>query len=225
VIEDFNEALWQHEHLSIFPRQENQMAAFRDALMIYGLKDLGFTELTFTFDNQKSGGNNVQVRLDRAVADDRWRNIFTDASVVHLVSPCSDHAPILVQLNQKTRMPQGRRCLRYEILWERDHALPEVIKNAWTGLGTKSDMGDVHAALEQEMNILHKWGGKKFGNVMHQLTQLSRKLGNLMACDTSREEIRETMDMMNELLYREEMLWLQRSHSMWLKGGGRALCG
>jgi hypothetical protein len=128
VIEDFNEALWQHEHLSIFPRQENQMAAFRDALMIYGLKDLGFTELTFTFDNQKSGGNNVQVRLDRAVADDRWRNIFTDASVVHLVSPCSDHAPILVQLNQKTRMPQGRRCLRYEILWERDHALPEVIK-------------------------------------------------------------------------------------------------
>jgi hypothetical protein len=67
------------------------------------------------------------------------------------------------------------------------------------------------------MNILHKWGGKKFGNVMHQLTQLSRKLENLMACDTSREEIRENMDMMNELLYREEMLWLQRSRIMWLK--------
>jgi hypothetical protein len=128
VIGDFNEALWQHEHLSICPRQENQMAAFRDALMICGLNDLGFIGLPFTFDNQRSGRNNVRVRLDRAVADDRWRNIFTDASVVHLVSPCSDHAQILVQLNQKTRMPQGRRCLRYEILWERDHALPEVIK-------------------------------------------------------------------------------------------------
>jgi hypothetical protein len=221
IMGDFNEALWQHEHFSVCPRPESQMAAFRDTLMICELKDLGFSGLPFTYDNRRSGRNNVRVRLDRAVADDRWRNIYTDVSVVHLVSPCSDHCPVLVQLDKENRTIQGRKCLHYEILWERDNGLPEVIKNAWAGLGTKSDLGDIHGALNQVMLALHKWGNKKFGNVTRQLANMRRKVESLMACGAPQSEIREAMDMMNDLLYKEEMLWLQRSRIMWLKEGDR----
>jgi hypothetical protein len=42
AVGDFNEALWQYEHISASPRPEGQMAAFRDALMVCELKDLGF---------------------------------------------------------------------------------------------------------------------------------------------------------------------------------------
>jgi hypothetical protein len=41
-------------------------------------------------------------------------------------------------------------------MWERDGALPEVIKNAWSNAGAKSDMGDVQGALKQVMDTLHK---------------------------------------------------------------------
>lgn len=53
VVGDFNEALWQYEHLSASPRPESQMAAFRDALMVYELKDLvsrGYPSLMTTED-------------------------------------------------------------------------------------------------------------------------------------------------------------------------------
>jgi hypothetical protein len=61
VVGDFNEALWQHEHLSICRRPENKMSAFRDALIVCELKDLGFQSVPFTYDNRRSGRANVKV--------------------------------------------------------------------------------------------------------------------------------------------------------------------
>ncbi|KAM0832036.1 hypothetical protein ACQ4PT_065146 [Festuca glaucescens] len=104
AVGDFNEALWQYEHLSASPSLEGQMAAFRDALMVCELKDLGFQGLPITYDNRRRGNANVKVRLDRAVADDRWRDIFSDATVIHLVTPCFDHFPLLVKLARESHI-------------------------------------------------------------------------------------------------------------------------
>lgn len=68
VIGDFNEALWDFEHLSASPRPEQQMIAFRDTLEVCGLVDLGFSGIPFTYDNLRAGVSNVKVRLDRATA-------------------------------------------------------------------------------------------------------------------------------------------------------------
>ena len=73
LIGDFNEAMRGYEHFSACQRPERQMAAFRDVLADCGLLDLGFVGLPFTYDNGRDGNANVKVRLDRAVADTRWR--------------------------------------------------------------------------------------------------------------------------------------------------------
>jgi hypothetical protein len=70
VAGDLNEALWQHEHLSVCLSREKKMIAFRDTLMVCELKDIGFRGIPFTYDNKRRGQANVKVRLDRAVADD-----------------------------------------------------------------------------------------------------------------------------------------------------------
>jgi hypothetical protein len=154
LIGDFNEALWPYEHFSACPRSEPQMAAFRDCLQLCGLKDLGFTGLPFTYDNKRAGYNNVQVRLDRVVADDRWRDIYSASEVVHLVSPCSDHCPVLWSLAKEIREPTKVKCMRYEIFWERDPGLKEIIESAWKDLGHMSDLGSINRGMDTVMKTL-----------------------------------------------------------------------
>ena len=84
------------------------MADFRETLDVCGLKDLGFSGLPWTYDNRKSGGRNVKVRLDRGAATQSWLNRFFDASVTHLTSPCSDHCPSVVACRAGTREKCGR---------------------------------------------------------------------------------------------------------------------
>jgi hypothetical protein len=55
VIGDFNEAMWQHEHLSQTRRGERQMAAFREVLDFCNLRDIGFSGVPWTYDNRKEG--------------------------------------------------------------------------------------------------------------------------------------------------------------------------
>lgn len=139
VIGDFNEALWDFEHLSASPRPEQQMIAFRDALEVCGLVDLGFSGIPFTYDNLRSGAANVKVRLDRATATNDWRNLFPFYTVKHVVSPCSDHVALVLQGAPDTGQ-QGPKARRYEVFWERDMSLPDVIKEAWDSVGSVDNL-------------------------------------------------------------------------------------
>ena len=131
VCGDFNEAIWKHEHLSSCTRSENKMLAFKDCFEVCELKDLGFSGYPYTYDNGQTGVRNVHARLDRAAADESWRDLFPSAKVLLLASPCSDHCPLLVQFEVVDNSHRQRTTPRYEIMLERHSALPEVIVEAW----------------------------------------------------------------------------------------------
>jgi hypothetical protein len=57
-------------------------------------------------------------------------------------------------------------------MWEHEHALPEVIANAWHDEGSKADLGEVNVALGKVMEVLHALGSRKFGNVTRELQRL-----------------------------------------------------
>jgi exonuclease III len=127
---DFNECMWQEEHFSASRRNERQMMIFREALSVCDLHDLGFKGTPWTFDNKQLGQRNVRVRLDRAVADDNWLNIFPSFQVQHLTSSRSDHCPVLIKLESVRAGMSTVPIRRYESYWEREESLGEEIATA-----------------------------------------------------------------------------------------------
>uniref|UniRef100_A0A8R7V8Z6 Endonuclease/exonuclease/phosphatase domain-containing protein n=1 Tax=Triticum urartu TaxID=4572 RepID=A0A8R7V8Z6_TRIUA len=122
------------------------MAAFRDALAVCELRDIGFTGYPYTFDNHQQGNRNVRVRLDRVCADDDWMARFPNAELHHLTSSRSDHCPLLLRLQQPDPRPRNR-ARRYEIMWEREETLPEIIVNSWEKVKVAGDLGVVAKSL------------------------------------------------------------------------------
>jgi ribonuclease HI len=106
-------------------------------------------------------------------------------------------------------------------MWERDASLPERVANAWADAGPKSNLKDVHRGLGKVMGQLQQWSKLKFGAVTKEIEQSRNKLEELMRMNADRNEIRAVTDKMNELLYREEMMWMQRSRINWLKEGDK----
>jgi cell shape-determining protein MreC len=77
-----------------------------------------------------------------------------------------------------------------------------------------------HAIFKQVIDVLHAWGTRKFGNVTRRFGKLWQKLENLQKANALREQLREIMDTMNDLLFKEEIMWLQRS---WITGSKREI--
>lgn len=180
------------------------MAVFRDCLELCEVSDLGFSGVPFTYDNKRAGRRNVRVRLDRAVADMAWRDIFADASVTHLVSPCSDHCPVLVQIVQEQQVQNKRRCRQYELFWERASELSEIIAAAWDQAGVEDNLCSIQNCLQKVMSSLQTWCRKKFGNIVRELDVVRKELEQLLSTQADQQEVRRVTDRMNELLYKEK---------------------
>ena len=99
--------------------------------------------------------------------------------------------------------------------------MPDLVNKAWSAFGAMENLGQVSAALQSTMTSLRSWSNRRFGNVTREINKSRSQLEELMHMNADRQEIRKVSDKLNELMYKEEMLWLQRSRIMWLKEGDR----
>ena len=106
-------------------------------------------------------------------------------------------------------------------MWERDASLGERISQAWEGEATKGDLGTINAALRGVMKTLKEWSSVQFGSIRKELERLRALLAEQQANGNDDQAVKDTIRTMNEMLYREEMLWLQRSRVSWLREGDR----
>jgi len=69
----------------------------------------------------------MEERLDRALANNLWFNIFSDATVETLVAPASDHYPILINVTPTPRPQYHKRHFLYENAWPLERGLSSLL--------------------------------------------------------------------------------------------------
>jgi hypothetical protein len=108
-------------------------------------------------------------------------------------------------------------------MWEREPSLAATVEDAWSRRAGVQDLGDICLSLRNVMGSLYDWKKRHFKPVSKELEKKRKKLEDLMPSTDARSETerKQLLNEMDELLYREELMWMQRSRIAWLREGDR----
>ncbi|KAL4370540.1 hypothetical protein AHAS_Ahas06G0076000 [Arachis hypogaea] len=218
VFGDFNQIMGQEEKQGGNPVTYSQVQGFRDAVQINELLDLGFVGHSFTWTNGQSGEDNIQERLDRALATIEWQQTFPKTIVQHLSRYKSDHSPILIDMmgekRQRRKIPHR---FRFEECWLSNEECERTVEEAWKG-----EQGPIQGRIAYCGKELDRWGDMLFGDIPKKIRKLQNKLQHL---NTIKQEegvillIKEVEADLDEALKEEKTWWAQRSRTNWLRHG------
>ncbi|CAL1367787.1 unnamed protein product [Linum trigynum] len=191
---------------------------FTDCIDDCGLVDLGFSGPKFTWFTKSS---RLKERLDRSFCSLEWRQKFPGTMVFHLPKLKSDHRPILTCT---TSIPPSHKPVRrFQFLapWLAHDDFPSFFSSSWN-LGF-----DFPSSLQVLSEKLAWWNKEIFGNIFRRKKYLMKKLQSLeilnerSASPRSLEKEKQTREELEETLWQEEVLWLQKSRANWIVHGDK----
>lgn len=222
---DLNEILFSHEKLGGISRLQSKMNAFREAIDVCRLVDLGYFGHSFTWTNGQSGRANIQERLDRCLGNLAWTARFPSHKIEHLTRVHSNHCPIFIDWNHASIPNRScRNSFRFEAMWLQDEHCKEVIKDAWIANQITPSPATFKWKMTRIGYILKSWEKENFGNITRQIASCYRVLEQVQADWPSSEtlEREKTIELeLQSLSKKEKIMWLQRSRTSWLKEGDK----
>jgi hypothetical protein len=222
---DFNEITQQGETTGEVRRRERHMEEFRLALEECSLGDLGFNELRFTWSNKRADGVVTQVRLDKAVANSKWCDIYRETEVFILTARASDHNPLLINFEKEIHLcGGGNRGFKFEDRWWLDEDCGNIIRSAWEQSSLPGGpMQAVRSNLERCQTLLKSWNRRKYGNMEKMVNRKSKELLHLQQQEGNgvQEKIKKLQLEIDQLLEHEDIRWKQRAKQHWYQKGDR----
>lgn len=97
VQDDFNALSRVEDRIGSLVRQ-NEITPMRDCLTYCGLTDMKSSGRQYTWTNKQEGAALVMSRIDRALVNERWQEMYENAEVVFLPEGEFDHTPILLRV-------------------------------------------------------------------------------------------------------------------------------
>lgn len=142
---DFNEILLLSKKRGGSDRCYSSMEQFGEMVANCGLVDLGFSGPIYTWRKNQGGGDNVEERLDRFLASDKWKDLFPIVDVAHLDFFGSDHRVIVASLDGSSQCANmgkmKKRRFLFEPLWMTNFEFKEVMWRSWVYNGLAVAMG------------------------------------------------------------------------------------
>ena len=114
------------------PRAQSCLDCFKGSLEVCELDDIGFSGDIFTWRNKQTTGNtHIRERLDRAVANARWRMKFPLMHVKNGDPYHSDHRPVVLSTEMIQRGGGGGCGFKFEASWIKEEGCRKIIEEAW----------------------------------------------------------------------------------------------
>ena len=107
-IGDFNEILQSFEKSGGLPKPLGVMQEFRSTLLQCDLVDIGYQGYPYTWRNGRFGNAFVELRLDQALVNLKWKERFPLAKVQQETTSYLDHDPITLHTDTRSNS-RGRR--------------------------------------------------------------------------------------------------------------------
>lgn len=213
VAGDFNSVLHAHEKEGGGEFNMRAGQRFAQCLFYCNLLDLGCKGPLFTW---RSGS--LKERLDRALCNSQWQNLFPCCSVINLPLLSSDHCGVWIKLEGDPQK-NDQRYFKFLGPWLEHEDFHSQVCSSWRN----SDSWNINIARLSK--TLSTWNRTVFGNIFQRKKRL---LGHLEGIDRqlingSTERLsRLKQDLWteyNSLLDQEEAYWFQQARSKWLRLG------
>jgi len=127
IFVDFNDILHAQEKKGWAERSNWLIRGFRQAVADAGLIDMHMEGYPFTWFKSLGTPRAVEEKLDRAMANEAWMQLFPHARLENLVAPSSDHYPILLERAPVLRPHRRNRLFKFENAWRIEEGLNEVV--------------------------------------------------------------------------------------------------
>ncbi|XP_050222666.1 uncharacterized protein LOC126672755 [Mercurialis annua] len=200
VIGDFNDLFARDEKRGGGIQPHWMINGFRKAILNSGLMDLGATGYRFTLERGRGSEAWVEERLDRALSNGDWANMFNRAVVQNLDISTSDHRPVFLILSG-IEISKQKFKFRFENAWVRKENFKEKIVQ----------VSNVLAGWSQSIrkNFTKEIAAKK--NLIAQVQDMRDLVG--------RNNFKQYSKELHLLLEEEETVWKQRAKKFWLRDG------
>lgn len=125
---DFNEITSNAEKSGGVERPESSFSNFRSFLSASDLFDLKHTGNFLSWRGQR-GTHLVHCRLDRAMANSSWSDVFPNARSHYLQLEASDHRPLLSTFDSKKK--RSSKIFRYDRRLRDNEEISRLISRVW----------------------------------------------------------------------------------------------
>jgi hypothetical protein len=171
--------------------------------------------------------SNIRVRLDRAVANGAFMQLFDDCRVENVITTTPDHYALAISVEKFDQAEVKRPVqvgFKFEAAWLRSPDYKQVLEQAWSDCSSGPTLlRATWATLHSVANSLGQWSKDTFGSVQQKIRSLEKHLKYLRLAPWrgTDDEARTVERELCELFEREEIMARQRSRIEWLKEGDR----
>lgn len=178
------------------------MRDFREVTSECVLQDLGRSGVAYTWDNHQPRDANVKARIDRAFANDEFRQRYDHTRVRHVCAAESDHCFVIVEFRNHafSQRPIGAKQFRYENVWESHQDYEPLIAQTWREQTRNPGLQGIMDSLGALQHQLEPWGAREFGILTRTVRNLQKRLDKLRQHSVGRGPSNEEISIMKKLI-------------------------